>query len=74
MGAIVQFLKNIGNAISSAFGFAIALVQDLVWLVKSLLHFVAQLPNILSWFPAPLVAVLVAGFSLIVIYKILGRD
>lgn len=74
MRTIIEFLKNIGSAIGTLFSLLGTLLQDIVWLVKTTASFLASVPSMLSWLPAPVIALLVAGLTLVVLYKVLGRD
>lgn len=74
MSAILEFLKGIGSAIVAVFEFIIGLVQDIVYLVQLTGSMLAQLPKLLSWLPAPVTAILLSIFTIVVLYKILGRE
>lgn len=74
MDALISFFEGIGNAIVSAFNFVVSLVSDIVYMIQLTGKFLAQIPSYFSWIPAEITALLVVLFSVVVIYKILGRE
>lgn len=74
MDALLQFFKGIGNAITSVIDFVIGFFQDLVYLIQLTGRFLAQIPNYFSWLPAGAITLLIVLFSIVVVYKILGRE
>lgn len=74
MDGLIAFFEGIGNAIVSAFQFLISLVADIVYMIQLTGKFLAQIPSYFSWIPAEITALLVVLFSVVVIYKILGRE
>lgn len=74
MDALLQFFKGIGNAITSVIDFVIGFFQDLVYLIQLTGRFLAQIPNYFSWLPSVVVTMLIVLFSIVVVYKILGRE
>ena len=74
MDALLQFFKGIGNAITSVIDFVIGFFQDLVYLIQLTGRFLAQIPNYFSWLPSVVTTMLIVLFSIVVVYKILGRE
>lgn len=74
MDAVISFFKGIGQAITSAFDFVVSLVSDIVYLVQITGKFLTQLPSYFSWMPAEISALLLVLFTIVVLYKILGRE
>lgn len=74
MDAIIEFFKGIGTAITSIIDFVIGLFEDLVYMIKLLGQVVLNIPNYFSWLPAEILALIVVLISVVVIYKILGRE
>lgn len=74
MDAIVSFFTGIGDAIVSAFDFVISFFQDLIYAIQLLGKVLVSIPSYLSWLPGPIVTLLLTLFSIVVIYKILGRE
>lgn len=74
MDALISFFEGIGNAIVSAFNFVVSLVSDIVYMIQLTGKFLAQIPSYFSWIPAEITALLIVLFSVVVIYKILGRE
>lgn len=74
MGAIVDFISGIGNGIKAIVDFAINFFEDIAYIIKLTAEFVVKIPEYLSFLPAPVLAVFVSIFSVVVIYKVLGRE
>lgn len=74
MEAIVGFLSSIGNVIVTAFEFLVDTINGIVYIVKILGYFVANIPNYFDWLPGEFVTIVVMIFSVAVVYKILGRE
>lgn len=74
MDSILQFLTGIGDAIVSFFDVIFSFLRDTVYLVQLTGKFLAAIPSYFSWLPPQLLGLLVAIFSIVVLYKILGRE
>lgn len=74
MDALISFFTGIGDAIVSAFDFVISFFSDLIYTIQLLGKVVLSIPNYISWLPSPVVTLLLTLFSIVVIYKILGRE
>ena len=72
---LVDFFKSTGNVVMSLVDFVITLIQDIVFVVKICGTFVLKLPDLLvGWLPSSVVVLIVGAFSVVVIYKIVGRE
>lgn len=71
---IKDYIISIGELISSAFDFVIGFFEDIVYVVQLTGKFVLQIPSYFAWLPAPVLTLVVAIFSVVVIYKVLGRE
>lgn len=81
MDAIVNFVKGISKGINgilnffnSIIDFVISFIEDIVYIIKLTGEFVLNIPSYFSWLPSSVVAMLVAIFAVVVIYKVLGRE
>lgn len=74
MRTVIQFLKNIGKIITTVIDFVISFFKDLVYVIELTGKFLSELPSYFSWLPEELLAILLVIFSIVVIYKILGRE
>lgn len=72
--SIKEFFLSFGNILKSLVDFVIGLIEDIVSVVKLVGTFVLKIPDFFSWLPAQVIALIVAAFSVVVIYKILGRE
>lgn len=71
---IKEFIMSIGDAIMTAWDFVIDFFSDIAYITKLVLKFFGNIPTYLSFLPAPLLSIIVVGFSVVVIYKITGRE
>lgn len=74
MGAIVKFFEGFATAISAIINFVVDMVADLLYIIKLTGQFLVNIPSYFSWLPAPVLAVIVSIFGIVVIYKIMGRE
>ena len=74
MNAIITFFEGIVDAITGAIDFLIGFIEDIVYIVKITGEFVLEIPNYLSWLPAPVLVIVVVVFGVVVIYKVMGRE
>ena len=74
MQTLLDFFAGIGNSITAAFDFVISFFQDLIYMIKLLARIVTSIPSYFTWLPSSIFAVLSVIISLVVIYKILGRE
>lgn len=69
-----NFFLNIGSVITGLVDFVIGFIEDIVYVVKLCTNFVAKIPSLFSWLPTEVLAIVVITFSVVVIYKIMGRE
>lgn len=74
MKALVEFIKGIAEGVSAAIDFLFGIIQDLVYMVQLLGQFILDIPAYLSWLPSAVVAIFITIFSIVVIYKVIGRE
>lgn len=74
MKALVEFFKGIAEGVTAAIDFLAGLIADLVYMVQLLGQFILQIPSYLSWLPSAVVSIFLTIFSIVVIYKIIGRE
>lgn len=71
---MISALKSIFNLISSIVSFIIGFFQDLVYMITLLGKFILSLPSYLSWLPSTFITAVTLIFTIVVIYKVLGRE
>lgn len=71
---IKQFFVSISSVITSLVDFVIGFIEDIVSVVKMTGSFVAKIPRLFSWLPTEVLAIVVLTFSVVVIYKVMGRE
>ena len=48
--------------------------EDTVYIIKLTGSFLLKIPQLFSWLPAPALALIVSIFTVVVIYKVMGRE
>lgn len=74
MGALTDFLLGIGEGLLAVVTFVIDFFKDIAYLIKLTGEFVLKVPDYLSWLPAEVLALIVSIFTIVVLYKVLGRE
>lgn len=74
LGTIANFIKTIMGLITSLVQIVVSFVGDIVHVVKLCVTFVAKIPQLFSFFPSEVLALIVACFGVVMVYKILGRE
>ena len=74
MQAIIDFFNTVGSIISTVINFVVKLFSDLIMMLQLLAKFIVNIPGYLGWLPSSVVAVIATIFTIVVIYKILGRE
>lgn len=71
---IKNFFLGLTNVITSLIDFVVGFVEDIVFVVKLCASFVAKIPSLFSWLPSGVLAMIILTFSVVVIYKVMGRE
>lgn len=74
MQAIASFFEGVANVIVTVIDFVISFFQDLIYMISLLGQVVLNIPAYFSWLPAEVIALIITLISVVVIYKILGRE
>lgn len=74
MQAVTDFLQAIGNAFMGMIDFVISFFSDIVYMVQMLGELAAAIPTYFSWLPGSVLSGLLLVFTLVILYKILGRE
>lgn len=74
MQAIVNFFEGIGDVILALVEFVVSFFSDLVWIIQTLAWAVASIPSWLVWLPSEVYAIIFLMISIVVIYKVTGRE
>lgn len=74
LDAIKDAVNDIVDFISLIFDFIKGLIEDIVNLTTTVSDTVAKIPKFFEWMPDYLIVGVIALFSVVVIYKILGRE
>lgn len=71
---IFEVVKSIGDFLASVVNFVIDFFADLGYMIDLLGETMEDLPQYLDFLPSTVIASVIAIFSIVVIYKILGRE
>lgn len=74
MVAIQNFLTEIGNAISLAWEFVVAMFRDFFQFLEILAKMPVYILSLFTWIPEELLAVLGITVTIVILYKVLGRE
>ena len=74
MSGIFEAIKSFFTFIISSVQFAIKLIKDLIYVVKMLGLTVAKIPTYLGFLPTVVISMFALCLSVVIVYKVLGRD
>lgn len=74
MSALIDFFVGFGNVIKSVFSFLIDTVMDLIYVIGLIGKMLVKIPDMIGWLPSACISLIVVTFSVVVIYKIIGRE
>lgn len=74
MNDIINFLKSIVDAITTAINFVVDFISDIVYIIEIVGKTVIEIPSYFGWLPTAAVTLIVTIFGIVVIYKITGRE
>lgn len=73
--AIGTAIKEFFNLVVTLFDFVFGLIQDLLKVVQLLAEAILQIPTYLNaFFPSAFISIFMIIISIVVIYKMLGRE
>ena len=70
---ISTVLENIANFFSTVWDFIISVFDEIVYIIQLLGNVLLNIPSYFSWLPSSVLALMVVGIGVVVIYKIVGR-
>lgn len=71
---MLDMLQSIVDTLTAIIDFIVQLVQDLIFVVETLGQAILTIPDYLSWLPAEVASLFIIAFSVVLIYKIVGRE
>lgn len=74
LDSISNAIDNIVSFLDTIWQFAVDFTSDTFEMIKLLSDTVKKIPDYFSWLPTEIGVGLIALFSVVVIYKILGRE
>lgn len=74
MQAILDFFSSMFQPITSFIEFGISFWRDLIYMIQLTGRFLANIPTYFAWLPSQYVTTLYILFSIVVVYKVLGRE
>lgn len=74
MSHVINFFSGIAELVSSIVGYVVNFFKELVWLVDTLVWSVGAALSAISWIPGEYVIFFMGVLTVIICYKILGRE
>ncbi len=74
MKAILKAIKSIATGFTALLDFLFGIISDLVYVVGITGDAIIAIPSYFGWLPDEFLTVLLTIFSIVVIYKLLGRE
>lgn len=74
LDTILDYISNIIDLLYSFFSAVGDLLHDIAVMVVEVGKAVLYVPELLSWLPMRVIALLTTAFTVVVCYKILGRE
>ena len=74
MEGILNFLKGFADIIGAIFNFLFGIIKDLLYVVGLLGSLILRIPDMIGWLPSACITLVVTTFTIVMIYKILGRE
>lgn len=74
LSTLVETVKEIGQALAAIWDFVWELIKGFAEVLQLLGRVVGALPQYLIWLPSTIVAITLAIFTVVIIYKVTGRE
>lgn len=74
LDSIFKGIQTIVSFFEAVWTFIVQLFEDIGNLVSLLKDWLTSLPDLLSFLPSSLMALIITGFGIVVLYKVLGRE
>lgn len=74
MQVILDFFSGLIEIIIAPVKFLISFIGDIVYVIQLTGNFVVNIPNYFGWLPSAYVSIIISIFSVVVIYKVIGRE
>lgn len=74
MSAIIQAIQDFFSFIGQILQLVVQLIKDLIYSITLLRNVVPNVPSYLAFLPPAIGAAFAAALTLIIVYKIIGRD
>lgn len=74
MAELLEFVSGITDGVLAAIAFLGDIIADTLSVVQLLAEFSSQIPDLFVWLPPEVLALVVSIISVVVLYKVLGRD
>lgn len=74
MKALIDLVTGFIDLVVSLVEFVFQTISDIVYMIGLLGNMIVNLPAYFGWIPSAIVSSIVVIFSIVVVYKILGRE
>ena len=74
MESLAEIFQSISNWFDLIFDYIFGFFGDIVYLIRITGYFLLRIPDYFSWFPSEGSTLISLTFSIVVVYKVLGRE
>lgn len=71
---LTEGITNILNFFKTAWDFVISFFKEIVYVIELLASVIFNAPSYFVWLPSVVTTLILTGLTIIVIYKVIGRD
>lgn len=71
---LTESITRIIEFIKTAWDFIINFFKEIVYIIQLLANVVLNMPSYFVWLPSVVTTLIITGLSIIVVYKVIGRD
>lgn len=74
LNTIKEIFLGLIGVVESLLGFVVGLIQDFAYVTTLCMKFLVNIPKYFAWLPSEAIVLLVTVFSIVVLYKVMGRE
>lgn len=74
MSAIFEFFEKIGSFFNTVINLVVTVFEDIIFVMKLMFDTLSNFSMYVSWLPSAVISVVITGITVVVIYKVVGRD
>lgn len=74
MLGVFGFIRGLFDIIVSLIDMTFVIIKDTLYIIGITREYYHNIPNYFAWMPSPFITLICTIFSVVIIYKILGRE